>query len=287
MRCAQPPDPALGPRPAAKTPFLGTLQLYGCVNVHGRELLPRDGQHRRRRELLGDHRAGWNIYPIPPVRRTRCRPTRRLVPGAAEPEDFHPANMVLEWPTPPLGKIVLKIEVGDATKTRWRSSRTSSRSRSTTRRRPCCSTSSHGSSPSEPDSAFGLPGRNLLVPCPTIRRGAVPQDIDVQFDVSVSAHHLRESYLYSHGCGGGDFALTSPVASTTHWHATVNDNSVLLGGRYRLDHTALEGAYGFGCRANSRAMNPAGSDNGHLLDWLYDPVYAYIQPEVEVAIVNG
>ena len=61
----------------------------------------------------------------------------------------------------------------------------------------------------------------------------------------------------------------------------------LLSGRYRLDHTALEGAYGLGCRANSRAMNPAGSDNGHLLDWLYDPVYAYAQPEVEVAVING
>jgi hypothetical protein len=51
--------------------------------------------------------------------------------------------------------------------------------------------------------------------------------------------------------------------------------------------SASEGAYGFHCQANSRAMNPAGSDNGHLLDWFYDPVYRYARPEVEVAIVNG
>ena len=34
-------------------------------------------------------------------------------------------------------------------------------------------------------------------------------------------------------------------------------------------------------------MNPAGSDNGHLADWNYDPVYAYAQPEIRVAIVNA
>ena len=43
----------------------------------------------------------------------------------------------------------------------------------------------------------------------------------------------------------------------------------------------------FGVRANSRAMNPAGSDNGHLADWFYDPIYRYSQPEIRVAIVNA
>ena len=34
-------------------------------------------------------------------------------------------------------------------------------------------------------------------------------------------------------------------------------------------------------------MNPAGGDGGHLLDWFYDPVYAYAQHETKVAVVNG
>ena len=282
------PKPPIGPRPAAKTPFLGTLQLYGCVNVPKaafyRVLARADGAAT----FSAVTGLSWNIYPIPSGAPHLVTPDLAgWYPVLPNPADFHPANLVLEWPTPALGKVELKIEVADATKTPL----------------PLVSNvvaiQVDNTAPSvlfnqlawkfasEPDSAFALPGRNLLVPCPTIRRGGVPQDIDVQFDVSVSAHHLRDTYLYSHGCGGGSFSLTSAAAATEHWHQSTADNAVLLTGRYRLSSASLEGAYGFGCRANSRAMNPSGGDGGHLLDWNYDPVYSYAQPEVEIAIVNG
>ncbi len=277
-----------GPRPPARTPFLGTLQLYGCVNV------PKAGFYR---VLLSDDGGTsyaavtgltWNIYPIPSGMPHPVAPDAAgWYPVLANPEDFHPAHLLLEWPTPTRGRFLLKLELADAAKT------------------PLALASNvvaiqvDNTAPTvqvdrlawkfttEPDAAFALPGRNLLVNCPTIRRGAMPRDIEVQFDVSVSAHHLRDTYLFTSGCGGGSFALISASAATTHWHQTVLDNAELLTGRYRLDAAALEGAYGFGCRANSRAMNPAGGDGGHLVDWLYDPVYAYAQPEVEVAVING
>jgi len=282
------PIPPSGPRPAAKTPFLGTLQLYGCVNVPGASFYRVMASTDDGASFSAITGLGWNIYPIPsgpphPV----SSDADGWYPVLPNPNDFHPANMVLEWPTPPLGKVILKIELGNAAKAVLPIASNVVAIQVDNTAPTVLFNQLAWKFSSEPDSAFGLPGRNLLVPCPTIRRGASPADIEVQFDVSVNAHHLRDTYLYSHGCGGGDFALTSPVANTTHWHTTVNDNSVLLSGRYRLDHSALEGAYGFGCRANSRAMNPAGGDGGHLVDWLYDPVYAYAQPEVEIAVVNG
>ncbi|MBC8057079.1 MAG: hypothetical protein H7Y61_10920, partial [Rhizobiales bacterium] len=281
------PKPA-GPRPPARTPFLGTLQLYGCVNV------PNAAFYRVM--LSGDNGASfapvtgldWNIYPVPagapqPV----MADALGWYPVLANPNAFHPANMLLEWPTPSLGKYLLKLDVGNAAKASLGIASNTVAIQVDNTAPQVIFTRLAWKFTTEGDGAFNLPGRNLLVPCPTIRRGAVPKDIEVQFDVSVSAHHLRDTYLFSQGCGGGAFALVSAPADTSHWHQTVLDNAVLLTGRYRLDDTALEGAYGFGCRANSRAMNPAGSDNGHLLDWLYDPVFAYAQPEVEVAIVNG
>jgi len=281
------PQPG-GPRPAAKTPFLGTLQLYGCVNV------PKAAFYRVL--LSGDNGAtfspvtglSWNIYPIP------SGPPHPVTPDAVgwypvlpDQSVFHPANLLLEWPTPTLGKYVLKLEVANAAKASLGIASNVVAIQVDNTAPQVLFNRLAWKFTTESDSAFLLPGRNLLVNCPTIRRGAVPRDIEVQFDASISAHHLRDTYLFSHGCGGGSFTLISAPGATTHWHQTVLDNAVLLSGRYRLDDTALEGAYGFGCRANSRAMNPAGGDGGHLLDWLYDPVYAYAQPEVEVAIVNG
>jgi hypothetical protein len=280
------PIPPIPPRPVAETPFLGVLQLYGCVNV------PNAAFYR----VLVSFNGGpfnaitglqWNIYPLP------IGPPHPVVPDAIgwypvlpNPTDFHPANLVLEWPTPTLGKYSLKIETGTATKTHLGFGNTVAIQVDNTAPTVLFSKLSWKFS-NEPDTALDLPSRNLLVPCPTVRRGIPARDIEIQFETLVSAHHLRDASLTTHGCGGGAFSLISAPVNTAHWHQTVSDNSVALSGRYRLDASALEGAYGFTCQANSRAMNPAGSDNGHLLDWNYDPIYSYVVPQVEVAIVNG
>ena len=282
------PIPPVGPRPAAQTPFLGTLQLYGCVNIPGavyyRVVESTDGGATFS-AIAG---LSWNLYPIPsgaPV--TVSADSNGWYPVLANPTAFHPAHMVLEWPTPSLGQRVLRIEIGDGGKNVILSSANVALQLDNTAPTVVFSRLAWKFA-SEPDSAFTLPGRNLLVTCPTIRRGAVPQDIEVQFEVNVSANHLRDAYLYSFGCGGGSFTLTSPAASASHWHETVVDNAVVLSGRYALDNElAPEGAYGFGCLANSRAMNPAGGDGGHLADWFYDPVYSYSQPSIGVAVIDA
>jgi hypothetical protein len=229
----------------------------------------------------------WNIYPIPSGSPHLVTPDANgWYPVLPNPTAFHPDNLVLEWPTPTLQRTLLKIEVGGPAKNHLMYS-------------GVVAIQTDNTAPtvhfdmlawkfaSEPDSAFGLPGRNLLVPCPTIRRGVVPQDIDVRIVVSVTAHHLRNAVLTSHGCGSGSFSLQTSLADTSHWHETTSDNSCLLSGTYRLDSSALEGSYGLGCSAFARAMNPAGADNGHLSDWNYDPIDIRVDPDVDIAVING
>jgi len=282
------PIPPVPPRPPAKTPFLRTLQLYGCVNVPGakfyRVLLSADNGATWS-AVTGLH---WNIYPLP------SGPPFAVTADAsgwyevlANPDAFHPARMVIEWPTPSLGRYLAKVEIGDAAKNVVKTSAVVAIQVDNTSPTVIFDTLKWKHT-SEPDSAFDLPGRDLLVTCPTIHRGSSPQDVDVQFQVTVSAHHLRNGYIYARTCSGVSLApLTTPTPHTTHWHDAVTDNAEVLSGRYRIGMGQLEGAYTFGCRVNSRAMNPAGGDGGHLADWFYDPVYVYRQPEIHVAIVDA
>jgi hypothetical protein len=230
----------------------------------------------------------WIIYPVP------VGPPQLVAadadgwyPVLPNPDDFHPARMILEWPTPAIGKHVLKVELGNAAKNPIQTSPVVAIQVDNTAPTVVFNTLSWKFA-SEPDSAFSLPGRNLLVTCPTIRRGATPADIDVQFTAFVSAAHLRNANIYATSCDGGALStLAAPPPHVSHWHQTVADNTETLSARYRVPATEQEGAYSFGCRVNSRAMNPAGSDNGHLADWFYDPVYIYRQPEIRVAIVDA
>jgi hypothetical protein len=276
-------------RTAAKTPFLQTLQLYGCVNLPGtsfyRVMQSIDGGTTFT-PVVGQ---SWNIYPIPfgaPV--TITSDSAGWYAVLPNPDNFHPARMVLEWPTPAIGQYVLKIELGDNAKSVISSSATVAIQVDNTAPVIIFNTLAWKFS-SEPDAAFGFPGRDLLVPCPTIRRGASPQDIEVQFVASVSAAHLRDAGLSSSGCGANSAfqLLTSPPPNVDHWHTVPTDNSVVLSGRYFLSHLASEGAYSFRCSATSRAMNPSGGDGGHLADWFYDPIYVAPTPTVGVAIVNA
>ena len=138
------------------------------------------------------------------------------------------------------------------------------------------------------EAGAGDPGRDLLVTCPTIRRGASPASIEVQFETTINANHLRDGHIYVTPCAGGNLTpMAVPVPHTSHWHDSVTDNSEFLTGRFQITAGHLEGAYTFGVQAISRAMNPAGGDGGHLADWEYNPVYSYSQPEIRVAIVNA
>jgi hypothetical protein len=284
------PIPPSGPRPDAQTPFLRVLQLYGCVNVQNaqfyRVLLSSD-DGASFSAITG---LSWNLYPIPsgpPLSVTSD--SNGWYPVLPNPTDFHPSRMVLEWPTPSIGKFVLKLELGNAGKNVINTSANVAIRVDNTNPTVLFNTLKWKFA-AEPDSAFDAAGRNLLAgSCPTIHRGASPQAIEVKFEVTIAAPHLRNGSIYVITCGSGALApMDPPTPHTAHWHETVTDNSEFLHGRYHIAASHAEGAYRFGCIAISRAMNPAGSDNGHLLDWLYDsPAYAYVQPEIHVAIVNA
>ncbi|MGQ0645931.1 MAG: hypothetical protein ACT4P7_00080 [Gemmatimonadaceae bacterium] len=280
------PQPG-GPRPAAKTPFCGTLQLYGCVNLPGAVFY----------RVLRSTDNGATFAPITGLPRV-LHPTGGGAPVIETPADgwytvladpaaLHPARMLIEWPTPSIGKNVLKVETGDGAKSPLATSAPVAIQVDNTAPNVVFNKLAWKFA-TEPDSAFLLPERDLLVPCPTVRRGSPARDIEVQFEVTVNAAHLRNAYIYSSGCGGGAFFVVGAVPNhTSHWHLDVNDNSELLFGRYALAAGAFEGCYGFNCIANSRAMNPAGVDNGHMVDWNYDPVYIYAHPGISVSVVNG
>jgi hypothetical protein len=283
---------AADPRDPAKTPFCGSLQYYGCVDVNG-------AQHYRVLQSVDDGTTftavtgqAWNNYsnvdghPIPISADANgwyaVKPFDPVTSSQIPRSGLEFPNLVLDWWTPD-GRNIVKIELGDAAKNHISESAT-------------VAVQADNSTPSvsyrtlswkfvgEPDSAL----RNLLgIPCPTIHRGATPQDIEVVFAVDVSAHHLRNAQIWTDNCGLGAFSFVSGTPS--HWHASVADNAVTLSARYTLAHTAAEGAYSFNCNANSRAMNPSGGDGGNHLpipDWFYDPVYLYVTPRLHVAIVN-
>jgi hypothetical protein len=281
-------------RPAAQTPFCGNLQLYGCVDVkqakfyrvlqsldNGTTFSAITGLAWNNYKNTGGtpivihgDSSGW--YPVNPVDSGGNTVLR---------SNLEFPNLLMDWPTPSLGKSILKIEIGNASKANIAFSAD-------------VAVQTDNTAPSvnfaqlawkfvgEPNSSL----RNLLgVPCPTIHRGAVPKSIELVFEASVSAHHLRDATIGTSGCGGGIFAkIADPLNLDAHWHSSVLDNSVLLHQRYRLDATALEGAYSFSCIANSRTMNPSGADGGNNVppDWFYDPVYRYTNPSIGVAVVD-
>jgi len=281
-------------RPPAQTPFCETLQLYGCVNVSVGGV---DAQYYRVLQSLDGGATfsaitglSWNIYTFPggvPV---------TIVPDAngwyavlANPDDYHPARMVLEWPTPALGhQYTLKVQVGDGSKNVMGESPTVPIQVDNTAPTPTFTTLSWKFVGALDSSLVSLLG----IPCPIIHRGTVPQDIEVVFAVNAVANHLRDAAISVSGCGTGSFALEpsppAPAHETSHWYTAPADNNVTLTGRYTLSASASDGCYSFGCDVNSRAMNPSGADRGNLVppDWYEDVVYIYVDPAIVVAVVS-
>jgi hypothetical protein len=277
-------------RPAAQTPFCETVQLFGCVNV---EVGGVAAQYYRVLQSFngGPYAAitglSWNIFTFPggsPVAISAdAAGWYEVLP---DPDDFHPARMVLEWPTPLLGECTLKLEVADGTKTAIGQSAPVPIQVDNTLPSINFTTLSWKFVGAADSTLTNL----LATPCPIIHRGLTPQDIEVVFAASVMASHLRDSSIGVSGCGGGDFVLETMVAGTQtyHWHTSPGDNSVLLNGRFTLSAASLDGCYSFNCEANSRAMNPSGADGGNLIppDWYEDVVYLYATQSVSVAVIS-
>jgi hypothetical protein len=282
------------PRDPAQTPFCWTIQFYGCVDVSGAKyyrILSSMDNGATFGVITG---LAWNNYlntggtPIP----IACDSAGWYAVNPINPVTSNPVprsslefpNLILDWPTPTLGKSTLKIELADANRASLGIFSANVAIESDNSAPIVTYTQLAWKFAGESDAMF----RNLLgIPCPTIHRKKVPQDIVVVFQVSVSAKHLRNAYIWPYGCGGGSFSYQS--GTTSHWHTSAANNSVILDGRYLLSASALEGSYGFYAWADSCAMNPSGADGGNLLptDWYYDPIYIYTNPYIGVAIINA
>ena len=278
----------------ARTPFCRTLSFFGCVDVQ-------NARYYRIQQSTDDGTTysaitglSWNNYasggtPIPiSADENGWYPVNPVNPVTSNPiprASLILPQLVFQWPTPALQKTKLRIELGNNAKGHLAySAEVAIQSDNT-------SPDLHYTKLSwkyagEPDAAL----RNLVgLSCPMIKRGATPKDIELVFEVHVTASHLRDASLGTYGCGGGAFSpVADPANKPSHWHSTVFDNTVTLYQRYSLSANSLPGCYSFNCRANSRSMNPSGADGGNLLptDWFYDPLEIYTHQSKPIAVVN-
>lgn len=285
--------------PPASTPYTGTLQLYGCNQVDNAvyyrleftytppgsttasSLTPFTGlTWPLYREVGGILESLWPVsdangwYPI--------------IPTA---DGWFPNALMLEWDTTKFanGLYTVQLEVADASKTLLATS-------------PTVGFTVDNSAPLPTYSAIWSTSADLsgALPVPTddcvvIDRGTTPVDIYIQVSYSVTANHLRMSQLSSGGCAGGanlvsasaSVSQVTPALTVQHWYEDEGDNSFSVVATYVIPSTYPQGVYSFTMYADSRAFNPAGSDDGPVDDWNYNPVYIYINPSFSVGIVNA
>jgi len=302
-------DPnSLLPRPAAQSPFHGTLPIYGCVNV---------GTPATHYRILDRYSAdGMSFTPDLPLLQswwlTRLDPSGTVteyahvmpdsngwypivIPKGGNPNDWEPPNLLIDWDTTTAGngKHILKIELGSGGVPLVP--------------QPATDTVAFHVDNAVPVTSFVVEYRKnregsflpLVHPCPVVRRGASPQSLEFRVTFTAAASHLRDVLLRGVGCGSVDLVYTSgapadwfPNASSnaiSHWHETVNDNVATVTAFFELAATALQGTYLFGAWAASRALNPAGGDNGNNLPtpYEYDPEDKYTTPSFDFSVIDA
>ena len=276
--------------PPATAPYTDTLQIYGCTNVDNASFYrveytytPPGGSPTALGPFVG---LTWPLYrEVAGVLQTMwpAADSHGWYPVIATGDGWFPNSMVLEWNTADGtwadGLYTVQLEVADAGKTLLATSipvgfmvDNSS---------PIVAYSAEWSFASDMSGAQPLPTTDCVV----IDRGATPHDVYVQVTFSVNASHLREASVSSGGCSGGAVPL-SPTSVTQHWYENAANNSFSGVARYKIPAAYPAGVYSFGIYADSRAFNPSGGDGGQLVDWNYNPVYNWVDPQFSVAVVN-
>lgn len=280
------------PRPVAAAPFHGAVTLLGCKNT-----LDQTATHYRLVYKYSNDKGATFTGYTPFVGLTW--PLFRLDGGTrqwhcptADANGWYPIalpagsgwlpseNLLLEWPTHeyPDGRYVLKLELGT----------------------PAGKTSSSAEvafniDNSPPTGSLTVEWRKagagafemLATPCPLVRRGIAPIDLEFRVTMAASATHLRSAILTAVDCGGGNFKFV--CGSTEHWHVGTSDNAEVLQAIYCLPKEALQGVYGFGGEVSGRAFNPSGGDGGHCrpVPWEYDPNDSRIYPSFAFSVIDS
>lgn len=289
------------PNPAAKTPYTGTLQLYGCNHRQGAKY----------------YRLRYSFNGAAPVPFTNLTWTlTRLTGGgfeflnvAPDPDGWYeilddaagwlPAHLLLNWPTRQNGLYAVHMELGNAAKNVIDTT-TPDVSFVVDNSRPVAQFTELAWRQVGAGNWINLDS-DLV--CLVVQR---PTGADIEFKVSYlgSAVHLRSLELTGGGCGGGNpQRLDWPDWSVPptpefdgagvsqnpyeHWHTDPDlDNSAARTAVFRLPGSRPQGAYSFSLRVISRAFNPAGGDGGFEASWKYDPVYRWAWPRLSVAVVD-
>ena len=281
------------PNPNAASPFMGAVSLFGCIKTDAKAT-----HYRLQHRYSADGGVTFTSYS-PFVGLTW--PLFRLDGGGnpewhyptadaqgwypinlpAGPNPFLPQDLILDWPTYAFanGRYVVKLELGTGGAVTSTSAEVAF--------------NVDNSAPLGPltiewrkvgGGAFQL----LVPPCPLVRRGSTPADLEFRVTLNASATHLRSAVLHAGGCGSGDFTLVS--GTTEHWHVSTADNAEVLQAIFRLDSSAAQGTYGFSAHVASRAFNPNGGDGGHLIlpdPWEYDPDVLHIDPQFAFSVINA
>ena len=286
------PDGTLGGAavPPATAPYTGTLQLYGCAQVDNAAYYRLEFTYTAPgsttpsaltpfvgltwplyREVAGVLQTMWPVsdsngwYPVIPVS-----------------DGWFPSSMVLEWETTDFadGLYTVQLEIADGSKKLLATS--SQLGFVIDNSTPVVTYSAEWSTSPDMSGAQPVPTDDCVV----IDRGATPVNVYIQVTFSVTASHLQSVQVGSGGCSGGA-TLTSALSSVQHWYEDESDNTFSGVASYIIPSTSPAGVYTFNVYAASRAFNPAGSDDGPLDDWNYNPVYNWTDPDFAVAIVNS
>jgi hypothetical protein len=254
------------PNPDAASPFHSTISLLGCNKTD-----PKATHYRLTYKYSSDGGASftsptpfvgltWPLfrldgagnlewhYPAPDA--NGWYPIA-LPPG---PNPFLPQDLLLDWPTNAYanGRYVLKLELGTGGAVTSSSAEVAFN---------VDNSAPHGPLTIEWRKAGVGAFQPLVPPCPLVRRGSVPANLEFRVTLQASATHLRSARISASGCGGGDFVFVS--GTTEHWHTSTADNTETLQAIFSLSSSVLEGTYGFSAHVASRALNPNGGDGGH------------------------
>jgi hypothetical protein len=274
--------------PPATAPYTDTLQIYGCTNVDNAAFYrleytytPSGGSPSALGPFVG---LSWPLYREVGGLLQYMWPASDPLgwyPVIPTADGWFPNSMVLEWNTTEWadGLYTVQLEVADSTKALIATSAPVGFMIDNSR--PIVVLSADWSFASDMSGEQPLPTTDCVV----IDRGTTPVDVYVQVTFSVNATHLREVSVGSGGCSGGAIAL-SPVSVTQHWYENAADNSFSGVATYKIPASYPAGVYSFGLYADTRAFNPSGGDGGQLVDWNYNPVYNWVDPEFSVAVVD-
>jgi hypothetical protein len=286
-----------GVRPLATTPFLGTLQLYGCNHMDGAS------KYRLRYSFNGGSTVPFVGLSWPLWRWVGSPGTLQLqwptsdtdgwYPIIPDADGWMPGHLLLNWPTGQDGLYMVDMQLGDGTSPT-----------NVVHTTPPIGIKVDNSTPiAQLAVSWRQLGGSTWTPlgsfCPVVER-ALGSEVEFKVDLTITAGHLRSAQLVGGGCGGDSPVLKSGIpfsweavvsgsetVGLRHWHTGQFDNAASFSAIFGLAAGAPQGAYSFNLAAYSRAFNPAGGDGGFEADWNYDPVYRWSNPTFTFAVVNA